>query len=76
MGEPIQSFKELRVYQLACELDYLVFLETKAWSREEKYSLVDQIHRSSRAVGANLAESWLRPVGRMPCSVYMQSKAI
>jgi four helix bundle protein len=60
MGEPIQSFKELRVYQLACELDYQVFLETKAWPREEKYSLVDQIRRSSRAVGANLAESWAK----------------
>jgi four helix bundle protein len=60
MGEPIQSFKELRVYQLACELDYQVFLETKAWPREEKYSLVDQLRRSSRAVGANLAESWAK----------------
>jgi four helix bundle protein len=60
MGEPIQSFKELRVYQLACELDYQVFLETKAWPREEKYSLVDQIRRSSRAIGANLAESWAK----------------
>jgi four helix bundle protein len=60
MGEPIQSFKELRVYQVACDLDYQVFLETKTWPREEKYSLVDQIRRSSRAVGANLAESWAK----------------
>src|ERR1039458_2246201 len=60
MGEPIQSFKELRVYQLACDLDQKVFLETKAWPREEKYALVDQIRRSSRAIGANLAESWAK----------------
>ena len=60
MGEPIQSFKELRVYQMACDLDYQVFLETKSWPREEKYSLVDQIRRSSRAIGANLAESWAK----------------
>src|ERR1035441_6210851 len=60
MGEPIQSFKELRVYQVACDLDYQVFLETKTWPREEKYSLVDQIRRSSRSVGANLAEAWAK----------------
>ncbi len=60
MGEPIQSFKELRVYQLACDLDHQVFLEIKAWPREEKYALVDQIRRSSRSVGANLAESWAK----------------
>src|ERR1017187_5972031 len=60
MGEPIQSFKELGVYQAASDLDYQVFLETKTWPREDKYSLVDQIRPSSRAVGANLAESWAK----------------
>jgi hypothetical protein len=30
MGEPIQSFKELRVYQMACDLDQLIFWETLA----------------------------------------------
>ena len=60
MGEPIQSFTDLRVYQMACDLDLEVFLETKSWPREEKYSLVDQIRRSSRSIGANLAESWAK----------------
>jgi four helix bundle protein len=45
---------------MACDLDLQVFLETKAWPREEKYALVDQIRRSSRAIGANLAESWAK----------------
>ena len=58
MGTRINSFKELNVYQLACALDLKVFEETKHWPREEKYSLIDQIRRSSRAIGANLAESW------------------
>ena len=56
MVEPIQSFKELRVYQMACDLDYQVFLETKPWPPEEKYSLVDQIRRSSRAIGRKLGK--------------------
>jgi len=60
MGEPIHSFTELRVYQMACGLDYQIFLETKGWPHEEKYSLVDQIRRSSRSIGANLAESWAK----------------
>jgi four helix bundle protein len=60
MGEPIRSFTDLRVYQMACELDLEVFLETKSWPHEEKYSLVDQIRRSSRSIGANLAETWAK----------------
>ena len=60
MGEQISTFKGLRVYQLACELDELIFQETKQWPREEKYALIDQIRRSSRAIGANIAESWAK----------------
>jgi len=60
MGERITTFKELHVYQTACELDEQVFGETKHWPREEKYALIDQIRRSSRAIGANIAESWAK----------------
>ena len=60
MGESIQSFRELRVYQAACKLDEAIFRETKKWPREEMYSLTDQVRRSSRSIGANLAESWAK----------------
>jgi four helix bundle protein len=33
---------------------------TKAWPKEETYSLIDQIRRSSRSVGANIAEGWAK----------------
>ena len=56
----IHSFKELRVYQQACVLDELIFKETKHWPIEEKFALIDQIRRSSRAIGANLAEAWAK----------------
>jgi four helix bundle protein len=59
-GERINSFRELQVYQLARELDEKVFEETKRWPRDEKFALIDQIRRSSRAVGANLAEAWAK----------------
>jgi len=35
-----------------------IFRLTKAFPQEEKYSLVDQIRRSSRSVAANISESW------------------
>jgi len=60
MKTSIQHFKDLRVYQEACDLDELIFKETKRWPREEKYALIDQIRRSSRAIGANLAEAWVK----------------
>ena len=41
-------------YQLALDIQKI----TKIFPKEEKYSLTDQIRRSSRSVAANLAEAW------------------
>jgi four helix bundle protein len=54
------SFKDLKVYQLAYEAAMQVFELTKGFPNEEKYALVDQIRRSSRAVCANIAEGYRR----------------
>lgn len=54
----IQDFRELEVYKKAFELQQRVFEVSKAFPPEEKYSLTDQIRRSSRSVGANVAEAW------------------
>lgn len=54
----IKSFRDLEVYQLAFEAAMDIFEVTKDFPREERYSLTDQIRRSSRAVCANIAESW------------------
>lgn len=56
--KPIQSHRELEVYQLGFEAAMRIFELTKDFSPEERYSLTDQIRRSSRAVCANLAEAW------------------
>ena len=56
--KPIQSHRELEVYQLAFEAAMRIFELTKGFPKEEQYSLTDQIRRSSRAVCANLAEAW------------------
>jgi four helix bundle protein len=53
-----QGFRDLRCYQLAFELATEVFHTTKSFPPEEKYSLIDQIRRSSRSVAGNIAEAW------------------
>jgi four helix bundle protein len=60
MAQQILSFRELRVYKAAVELQQAVFQTSKIWPREEKFSLNDQGRRSSRSVGANIAESWAK----------------
>ena len=55
-----QGFKDLIVYQKAFALSIEIFNLTKSFPKEEKYSLTDQIRRSSRLVGSNIAESWHR----------------
>lgn len=53
-----RGFRDLKVYQLAYKLAMEIFKETKYFPIEEKYSLTDQIRRSSRSVAANIAEAW------------------
>jgi four helix bundle protein len=59
-SQRINAFQDLRVYQGACALDEAVFHVTKKWPKEEKFALIDQIRRSSRSIGANIAESWAK----------------
>jgi four helix bundle protein len=61
MGAPkqnIRSYRDLRVYQAAMDLAMEIFRLSKTFPREERYSLVDQIRKSSRSVCANLSEAW------------------
>jgi four helix bundle protein len=52
------SFKSLKVFQLSYELAMDIFEMTKNFPKEEKYSLTDQIRRSSRSVCSNIAEAY------------------
>jgi four helix bundle protein len=56
----VRSAKELRVYQTAFRLAMEIFEISKAWPKEETYSLTDQIRRSSRSVCGNLREAWAK----------------
>ena len=56
--EFVQNYTELKVYQVAFESAMRIYEHSKKWPSEEKYSLTDQIRRSSRSVGGNIAEAW------------------
>ncbi len=53
-----RGYRDLKVYQMAYQLAVDINEITKKFPVEEKYSLTDQIRRSSRSVAANLAEAW------------------
>jgi four helix bundle protein len=58
ISEHIGSYGELRVYRTAFEAAMKIFEFTKTFPAEERFSLVDQVRRSSRSVCANIAEAW------------------
>ena len=53
-----RGYRDLKVYKLAYQLALDTHEITKGYPKEEKYSLTDQIRRSSRSVPVNLAEAW------------------
>ena len=54
----VQSFRDLEVYKLSRSLSKEIFEVSKSFPKEEMYSLTDQVRRSSRSVGAQIAEAW------------------
>jgi four helix bundle protein len=55
-----QGFRDLIVYQKSYKLAMEIFEISKSFPKEEKYSLVDQIRRSSRSVPSNISEAWVK----------------
>lgn len=56
----MSTYKNWLAYQRSYQLAMKIFLISKGFPTEEKYSLTDQIRRSSRSVCTNLAESYKR----------------
>lgn len=52
------GYRDMKVFQLSYKLAMNIFEITKSFPKEEKYSLIDQIRRSSRSIPANIAEAW------------------
>lgn len=54
------GFRELMAYQKGFQLAMEIFDISKSFPKEEKYSLTDQIRRSSRSVCATIGEGYLK----------------
>jgi len=54
----VTTFRELRVYREAFLAARSIYHFSAKWPKGERYSLTDQIRRSSRSVNANIAEAW------------------
>ena len=58
MTSKIKTHEDLEVYRIAFKAAMKIFELSKKFPAEERYSLTDQIRRSSRSVCSNLAEAW------------------
>jgi four helix bundle protein len=58
--EYVGSYKELEVYKVSRQLSREIFSIKKGFPRDEMFSLTDQIRRSSRSIGAQIAEAWAK----------------
>jgi four helix bundle protein len=56
--ELVRKHQDLEIYKMAFDMAMQIFELSKKFPVEERYSLTDQIRRSSRSVCANLAEAW------------------
>lgn len=56
----VKFYFELEVYKLSGELASEVCQISRNFPVEEKFSLTDQIHRSSRSIGAQIADCWAK----------------
>ena len=54
----IKNINDIRVYGVSFDLAMDIFDCTKQYPKEEKYSLTDQLRRSSRSIVANISEGW------------------
>jgi four helix bundle protein len=56
--QELKGYRDLKVYQLAYKLAMEIYQESKSFPKDERFSLTDQIRRSSRSVAANIAEGF------------------
>ena len=68
--EKVKSFSELEVYKSAFRIQQHIYSLSKRWPKVEDYSLTDQVRRSSRSIGASIAEAW----GKRPYPAHFLSK--
>lgn len=66
----VRDVFELDLYKLAFDMQQKIFELSKAFPVEERYSLTDQLRRSSRSIAANICEAW----GKRKYEAHFRSK--
>lgn len=56
----VRNYSELIVYQKSLDLAGVIFKITRKFPKDEQFSLTDQVRRSSRSIGAQIAEAWAK----------------
>ena len=56
----INDFRDLIVFKRAYDISLKIHKLTIDFPKEEKYSLTDQMRRSSRSICSNIAEAWAK----------------
>lgn len=56
----VKNFRDLETYRLSRQLSKTIFIISRSFPKEETYSLTDQILRSARSTGAQVAEAWTK----------------
>ncbi len=54
----LKHFRDLEVYQMAFDSAMKIFKMTRDFPMEEKYSIINQIRRSSKSVCSSIGEAW------------------
>ena len=54
----VKKHQDLAIYKIAFDAAMTIFELSKKFPYEERFSLTDQVRRSSRSVCANMAEAW------------------
>jgi four helix bundle protein len=60
MGEPVKSFRDLRIWQRAMDLVPRIYRLAQLLPRQEQYALADQMRRAAVSVPTNIAEGQAR----------------
>jgi four helix bundle protein len=66
--KPVQSYRDLRVWQEAMNLAEACYRGTKTFPKEETYGMIAQIRRAAVSIPANIAEGY----GRRTRGEYIQ----
>jgi four helix bundle protein len=72
--DKINSYKDLKIWQLGIELTVDIYKLSKDFPMEEKYGIISQVRSASSSVPINIAEGWGRNSTKSYCQFLKQAR--